>query len=122
MTEYGYFNKDVFNGVVSSFRGEMMALNKWGALALIALAGCTSTGTNDAGTRIQLSDGTEFVGRTTARSSCNSKLREIRRVSNIMEPEGFVKRGRGEVKLFGYQVDLLSDFADNCVSQKKMPR
>lgn len=96
-----------------------MALNKWGAFALIALAGCTSTGSNDAGTRIKLSDGTEIVGRTTTRSSCNSKFKEIKRVSKIMEPKDFLKRGKGEVKLFGYQVDLLSDFLEKCAPTKR---
>lgn len=98
-----------------------MALNKWGAVAFIALAGCTSTGSNEAGPRIQLSDGTEFVGRITAHSSCNSKFREIKRVSKIMEPKDFLKRGKGEIKLFGYQVDLLSDFLEKCAPTRKTP-
>ncbi len=64
--------------------------------------------------RIQLSDGTFFTQRATPSSTCRIKYTEIKRVQKIVMQDGFVTRGKGEVLVFGYQVNLLEDFTRTC--------
>ncbi|MGU3577252.1 hypothetical protein ACLBWZ_17215 [Brucellaceae bacterium C25G] len=64
--------------------------------------------------RIPLSDGTAFVQRATPASTCRQKYNEVNRVDKILNQEGFVKRGKGEILVFKYQITLLSDFVNNC--------
>ncbi len=88
------------------------------SLVLLSVAGCTTTeAEKDAQystPRIPLSDGTFFVQRVTPASTCRQKYQETQRVNKFMKQDGFIKRGKGEILVFDYQLKILTDLMENC--------
>lgn len=69
--------------------------------------------------KIPLSDGTFFTQRVTPASTCRQKFAEVKRVNRILDQKDFVKRGRGELLVFMYHVNVFSDFIDKCLPKKR---